>query len=983
MSKQTVLIVDDSLTVRMDLQETFDSAGFHSRGCATVAAARAALEQGAMDVIVLDVRLPDGDGVSLLQEIRSSGNNANAVVVMLTTETEVKDRVRGMRTGADEYVGKPYDTRFLLARIKELLRVRRDPRAPSQQPSILVMDDSITFRESLRETFTRAGYRVELASNGEEGLRMAQTSRPSAMVIDNVMPGIDGATVIRRVRLDESLRGVPCLLMTGSDDHSDELRALDAGADAFVRKDDNTEVIVAKLGAALRSASGSLSRDGVTPMGPKRVLAVIDSEQYLTDISIQLKQEGYDVVPARSGEESLDLLGVQAVDCILLDLTLPGMGGKDTCRRIKAAPIVRDIPLIMLTPPDDRQAMLDGLGSGADDCLTKTGEFDVLKARVRAQIRRKQFEDENRRIRLELLKAELDASEARAAKALAESRAELLAALEQKNQALEAANVELKNRGEEVAQAYSELTAANEAKSDFLSTMSHELRTPLNAIIGFSYIMIDGISGPLTQKQREFVGHIHEGGQHLLSLVNDILDLSKIESGKADIDPEPIHLDTLLNDAQSVVQEKAAAHHIRILYKELNLPDTFSADRRRLKQIVYNLLSNAVKFTPDNGTIHLAATLVDREQAAHGIPGFKQGVRMDLPANDHQTFVQITVTDSGIGIAPEDLDKLFKPFTQIKNELTRKIEGTGLGLATVMRLAQLHGGTVGLSSESGQGSCFCVWLPWKNNQIPSALPADHDGEAEDPSQPLALVIEDDPHAVALMSAQLKVAGFRVRHAISGELALQLVSDFTPDLITLDIRLPGMDGWDFLARIKELPAWANVPVVVVSLDASHDIGVSVGAKAVLQKPFGPGELRQELDRLGFQPPSHGEIKIMIVDDDPCALELMTAYLRQPGYTILTAFGGQEGIAMIQQHKPDLVVLDLLMPDIGGIEVVEALKRDPDTASIPVIMVTARQFSDADREQLSDHVMSVVNKTDLHHDRFIGEVRRAFSHPTLPA
>jgi CheY-like chemotaxis protein len=194
----------------------------------------------------------------------------------------------------------------------------------------------------------------------------------------------------------------------------------------------------------------------------------------------------------------------------------------------------------------------------------------------------------------------------------------------------------------------------------------------------------------------------------------------------------------------------------------------------------------------------------------------------------------------------------------------------------------------------------------------------------------------------------------------------------------------MDGWDFLARIKDLPAWADVPIVVVSVEADHEIGVSLGAKAVLQKPFGPQELRHELDRLGFAPPESGEIKILIVDDDPRALELMTAFLRQPGYTIMNAFGGQEGISMIQQHLPDLVVLDLLMPDIGGIEVVEALKRDPETARIPVIMVTAKQFTEADRAQLTDHVLSVVNKSELHHDRFIGEVRRAFCKPpALPA
>src|SRR5690606_9402644 len=228
--------------------------------------------------------------------------------------------------------------------------------------------------------------------------------------------------------------------------------------------------------------------------------------------------------------------------------------------------------------------------------------------------------------------------------------------------------------------------------------------------------------------------------------------------------------------------------HIRLRAMGLNRAETFSADRRRLKQILYNLLSNAVKFSPDHGEITLRAELVDRQRAAQGVPGFKHGVRMPLPDSAFQTFVQITVTDRGIGIAPQDLDKLFKPFTQIKNELTRKIEGTGLGLATVLRLTQLHGGTVGLSSEEGKGSCFCIWLPWQVQTLGGSAFIAPDAEAENPDQPLVLVIEDDAQALALMSAQLRAAGFRVRHAISGETALQMVSDFTPDLITLDIRL---------------------------------------------------------------------------------------------------------------------------------------------------------------------------------------------------
>jgi DNA-binding response OmpR family regulator len=975
-----VLIVDDSLTVRMDLQEAFDAAGFHSRGCATVAAAKDALDRTPPDVIVLDVRLPDGDGIELLETIRNTSATAHAIVLMLSSESEVKDRIRGLRTGADEYIGKPYDTHYILARTNELLRTRRQQASQAVPASVLIIDDSATFRGTLRDAFEEAGYHVQTAVDGEDGLKMAALSRPHAIVVDSVMPGIDGATVIRRVRLDVALRGIPCLLMTGSEDIGAELRALDAGADAFVRKDERTDLIVAKLAAAMRSAAGSIPDETASLQSPKRVLAVDDSITFLHELSIVLREEGYDVVQARSGEDALALLAVQSVDCILLDLNMPGIGGRETCVRIKAAPAVRDIPLIMLTAQSDHATMLDGLSAGADDYLQKSGNFDVLKARVRAQIRRKQFEDESRRIRVDLLKAELDASEARAARELAESRAELLAALAQQNVALAEANNKLQASRDEIAQAYSELTAANEAKTEFLSTMSHELRTPLNAIIGFSYIMIDGASGPLTKQQRDFIGHIHEGGQHLLSLVNDILDLSKIEAGKVDIDLEPLHLDSLLQDALSVVQEKAASRGITLHCHGLNVPDTFNADRRRVKQIIYNLLSNAVKFTPDQGTVTLEARLVDRQQAATSLPGFEDGVRMDLPEGEHTRYVQISVTDSGIGIAQADMDKLFKPFMQIKNDLTRQIEGTGLGLATVMRLAQLHGGTVALSSEPGKGSCFSLWLPWRTDDARETV----DEDMPDASLPLALIIEDDKQALTLMTSQLKSAGFRVRHAVSAEMALQSVNEFTPDLITLDIVLPGMDGWDFLARIKELPSWANVPVVVVSVVANHEIGVSMGAAAVLQKPFGPHELMHELDRLGFAPAEDDEVKVVIVDDDPLAVELMTAYLKQPGYTVLAAYGGQEGIAMIQQHQPDLVVLDLLMPDVGGIEVVEALKKESSTSEIPVIMVTAKQFSDADRLLLNSHVTSVVNKSELHHNRFIGEVRRAYarhaSHPT---
>jgi two-component system NtrC family sensor kinase len=709
----TVLIVDDSLTVRMDLKEAFEDAGFQTVVCASVAAARQALANTAARVAVLDVLLPDGNGVDLLMELRASPDTSAVVVLMLSTEAEVTHRLRGLRSGADEYVGKPYDIHYVVARARELLRARRTDRGTETNSNILVIDDSVTFRESLRQVLEGAGYTVQLAASGEEGLRIAAAQRPGAVIVDSILPGVEGATVIRRLRLDTGLRSVPCLLLTGSENRDVELRALEAGADAFVRKDEEAEVILARLAAVLRSASTSVTDKTASLLGPKRILAVDDSATYLAEVAAILREEGYDVVSARSGEEALELLAVQAMDCILLDLLMPGLSGNETCQRIKAVPIVRDIPLIMVTAVEDRSALFDALDAGADDYIQKSAEFEVLKARVRAQLRRKQFEDDNRRIRVDLHKMELEATEARAAGVLADSRAELLFVVEQKNQALQAANMELQSRQLEIAQTNRELVSANHAKSEFLATMSHELRTPLVAVIGFAELLRDGRAGELAPRQREYVGHIGDSGTHLLALISDILDVSKIDAGKLELDLEPVDVDDLLTNTVGIVRERALAHGIRLEVNRSGRCEPLLVDRRRLKQIAYNLLSNAVKFTSDGGRVSLQASLVDRHQASTGLPGFETGVRTPLPHNEMQGFVQISVRDTGIGISGENMARLFTPFMQIKSNLTRTTEGTGLGLAIVSRLVDLHGGAVAVTSTQGTGSCFSVWLPWR------------------------------------------------------------------------------------------------------------------------------------------------------------------------------------------------------------------------------------------------------------------------------
>jgi PAS domain S-box-containing protein len=403
-----VLIADDSLTVRMDISEALQSAGFDTVLCADLRSAREALAREGYVLVVLDILLPDGDGLDFLKELRSSPATAQIPVLLLSTEAEVKNRVRGMGAGADEYIGKPYDLGQVVARARALTRANsNDAVGPGRR--VLVIDDSVTFRKELKRSLEAAGYNVWEATTGEEGLALAAADRPDAVVVDGILPGIDGRTVVRRLKSDATLRSTPCLLLTAAEGTDDELRAFEAGADAYVRKSEDLGVILVRLAALLRGAIVAGGETNPSLLGPKRLLTVDDSITYLQELGSQLRQEGYDVVLAKSGEEALELLEVQPVDCILLDLIMPGLSGQETCRRIKQRVEWRNIPLVMLTARDDRNGMIEGINAGADDYIAKSADFDVLKARLRAQLRRKHFEDENRRIREQLVRRETEA----------------------------------------------------------------------------------------------------------------------------------------------------------------------------------------------------------------------------------------------------------------------------------------------------------------------------------------------------------------------------------------------------------------------------------------------------------------------------------------------------------------------------------------------------------------------------------------------
>jgi DNA-binding response OmpR family regulator len=669
----TVLIVDDSLTVRMNLTEVLTAADLTVAACASVAEAKEALAKETFPLVILDVLLPDGDGIELLRTIRAMPSAAGTAVMLLSTESEVRDRVRGLTTGADEYVGKPYDPGYLVARASELLRLNENINTPPQE-TVLIIDDSVTFREALKAVLQDASYRVLLAGSGEEGLRMAAQQHPTALIVDGQLPGIDGATVIRRIRLDAALRAMPCLLLTGSEDRNAEMRALDAGADAFVLKDDDTAVVLARLNAMLRSAAGGTTKQATASLqGPKKILAVDDSETFLQQVAEMLRADGYEMVLARSGEEALELLAVQPVDCMLLDLMMPGIGGGETCKRVKSAPNMRDIPIVMLTAVEDRDAMIQGLSAGADDYIAKSSDFELLRARVLAQIRRKQFQDENRLIREQLLRVEMEALEARAAKKVAETRAALVEELKSKNEELES----------------------------FSYSVAHDLRAPLRSIDGFGLALLEDYGDRLDDDGRQYLRYVRESAQQMASLIDDLLALSRVSRGE--FERSKVDLSTMARDAAMRLARLEPNRKVEMIVAD---GLTAECDGRLLAIVFENLIGNAWKFT-----------------------GKRDDAKIEIGMlNDGKCI--FFVRDNGAGFDIAYASKLFGMFQRLHSN--KEFEGTGIGLATVQRVIRRHGGLIWAEGEVGRGATFFFTLDGGTAHTDARLTPHHQNPSDLP-----------------------------------------------------------------------------------------------------------------------------------------------------------------------------------------------------------------------------------------------------------
>jgi PAS domain S-box-containing protein len=486
-----------------------------------------------------------------------------------------------------------------------------------------------------------------------------------------------------------------------------------------------------------------------------------------------------------------------------------------------------------------------------------------------------------------------------------------------------AAELELQNR---------RIQEASRLKSEFLANMSHELRTPLNAIIGFAELLHDGQVEASSPQHKEFLGDILTSGRHLLQLINDVLDLAKVEAGKLDFRPEAVDLARLVGEVVSITRTTAAKKKIHV---ELAIDPSLSAitiDPNRFKQVAYNYLSNALKFTPEGGRVV---------------------IRIVPEGSD---FFRLEVEDTGVGISPDDIGRLFIEFHQLESGASKRHQGTGLGLALTRRLVEAQGGGVGVRSTPGQGSVFHATLP-RHARAGEAMVVT---PASSPrlGARTVLVVEDTPRDGQLLVETLAKAGYAVEVATSGADAIQRCRERSFDAVTLDLLLPDMTGLDLLARLRAEGRARQTPVIVVTVAPDHRLVAAFAVHDVLKKPLDPSALLHALERAGVRPDRRGGI--LVVDDDPGALRLMDATLAQLGFSTITRSTGAAALEAAETLHPTAVVLDLVMDGMDGVEFLDRFRRLPEHARTPVLVWTMKDLSVAEHERIKEAAQAVVSK-----------------------
>jgi len=509
----------------------------------------------------------------------------------------------------------------------------------------------------------------------------------------------------------------------------------------------------------------------------------------------------------------------------------------------------------------------------------------------------------------------------------------------------------LKQREAELADLVNKLEiardAANEAsrtKSTFLANMSHELRTPLNAIIGLTEMMVSNAAHFDTEKAQEPLQRVNRAGKHLLGLINEVLDLSKIEAGKLELHPESVDLVPLIDEVIGTARQLAEQDKNRLVVECQESLGPLTVDPMRLRQILLNLLSNACKFTKE-GEVALRARKVA----------------------DGRSWIEFAVSDTGIGMTAEQQQKLFEEFSQADALTARRFGGTGLGLAITRKLARLMGGDVTVASEPGKGSIFTIRLPG-GTDIPARTFTEG---GRRPDGDCVLIIDDDATARELLTDQLRAEGFSVVTASGGLEGLKLAKEVHPSVITLDVIMPDLDGWSVLAALRQDSELSEIPVIMVTILDQQRRGVALGAAGYLTKPIDREQLHRLVERFRAQAQP---TRVLLVEDDSFQRERMHAWLESQRWVVQEAANGREALDRLQQSKPDLILLDLMMPEMDGFQVVATLQKEAGWRDIPVIVITALDLDAKDRDRLNSGVQSVLVKETFQPADLVERIRR---------
>ncbi len=518
---------------------------------------------------------------------------------------------------------------------------------------------------------------------------------------------------------------------------------------------------------------------------------------------------------------------------------------------------------------------------------------------------------------------------------------------------------------ENLREAMRAVETANRTKSTFLANMSHELRTPLNAIIGYSEMLQEEAE---ELQLKDFVvdlGKIRTAGKHLLALINDVLDLSKIEAGRADLFIERFPIEGMIGDVTTTVLPLIEKKGNRLEIHIAQCLGDLTADLTRTRQVLFNLLSNAAKFT-DKGTI--------------AIEVFSEA----SPAGEMIVF---KIRDTGIGMTPDQLSRIFEPFVQGDASTTKQFGGTGLGLTISRTFCRMMGGEITVESEPGKGSSFKVMLPREvkpKREVAESTPKPAKPKVRAASGPhgpnTVLAIDDDPAVHEMLTKYLEKEGFEVVSALNGEEGLRLAKEVKPVVITLDIIMPGMDGWAVLGALKADPETTSTPVVLITIEENRNLGFTLGASDYLVKPISHVQLFDTLRKY-----KHGRVagRVLVVEDEKATRDLMVRFIRKEGWDVVEAGNGREALDRIAQRKPNLIFLDLMMPVMDGFEFIKELRAHREHYSIPVVVVTAKDLTPEEHAWLNGDVYRVFRKGSFSRDELLQQIREIILREAKPA